>query len=361
MQNIRNSFMAVIVLVAFLVSGVPVALAAVPDGTGPWADEVISFDQGLRDDGSAVAVDRSDPANALGVAEGTDAINFVALGYGGELVLRFDDALIDGPGPDARIVETTYGDSDCLQYPERAKVWLSPDGVDWTPVGTGCQDRTIELSRAGLACAQYVKIEDVTEYWRFQALNVNHITDGYDVDGVEALHYQQGDCALLPEVNVGVMLDKSVEGFDGEGDYVIEEPTEVTYVYTVTNTGDIAVMVSSVEDSHCSPIEGPTGDTNEDELLDTDETWVYTCTQLISGTTTNKARVFVNDPNNPRENKAHDNAFFTVVMEGEAEESITICHQPGTKAEMTMVIPESAWSGHQGHGDYLGVCEAVAI
>ncbi|MFQ5687051.1 MAG: prepilin-type N-terminal cleavage/methylation domain-containing protein [Candidatus Scalindua sp.] len=35
---------------------------------------------------------------------------------------------------------------------------------------------------------------------------------------------------------------------------------------------------------------------------------------------------------------------------------ITICHKPGTSAEKTMVIPQSAWPGHQGHGDSLGAC-----
>jgi hypothetical protein len=36
---------------------------------------------------------------------------------------------------------------------------------------------------------------------------------------------------------------------------------------------------------------------------------------------------------------------------------VTICHKPGTPAEKTMSLPESALSGHIGHGDYLGPCE----
>ena len=35
---------------------------------------------------------------------------------------------------------------------------------------------------------------------------------------------------------------------------------------------------------------------------------------------------------------------------------VTICHKPGTAAEKTMVIPQSAWSGHEGHGDTEGAC-----
>jgi prepilin-type N-terminal cleavage/methylation domain-containing protein len=35
----------------------------------------------------------------------------------------------------------------------------------------------------------------------------------------------------------------------------------------------------------------------------------------------------------------------------------TICHKPGTNAEKTMIIPQSAWSGHEGHGDSVGACQ----
>ena len=39
---------------------------------------------------------------------------------------------------------------------------------------------------------------------------------------------------------------------------------------------------------------------------------------------------------------------------------ITICHKPGTVAEKTMVIPQSAWPGHEGHGDTEGACPISA-
>lgn len=35
---------------------------------------------------------------------------------------------------------------------------------------------------------------------------------------------------------------------------------------------------------------------------------------------------------------------------------VTICHQPGTPAQQTMSVPESAVPGHLGHGDCLGAC-----
>lgn len=36
--------------------------------------------------------------------------------------------------------------------------------------------------------------------------------------------------------------------------------------------------------------------------------------------------------------------------------SMAICHQPGSPAQQTMIIPSSAWNGHQVHGDYQGPC-----
>jgi hypothetical protein len=38
------------------------------------------------------------------------------------------------------------------------------------------------------------------------------------------------------------------------------------------------------------------------------------------------------------------------------EETVTICHKPGTPAEQTKRVPVSALAGHLGHGDTLGPC-----
>jgi hypothetical protein len=37
-------------------------------------------------------------------------------------------------------------------------------------------------------------------------------------------------------------------------------------------------------------------------------------------------------------------------------EKFPICHKPGTPAEKTLYLPESALRGHLGHGDTLGEC-----
>ena len=46
----------------------------------------------------------------------------------------------------------------------------------------------------------------------------------------------------------------------------------------------------------------------------------------------------------------------TITPTGTAEAFVTICHKPGTPAEQTKTIPESALNGHLGHGDTMGPC-----
>lgn len=61
----------------------------------------------------------------------------------------------------------------------------------------------------------------------------------------------------------------------------------VTYTYTVTNAGNIPLTGVSVSDDKCEPVTYQSGDANEDDKLDTSESWIFTCTTTITQTTTN--------------------------------------------------------------------------
>ena len=61
----------------------------------------------------------------------------------------------------------------------------------------------------------------------------------------------------------------------------------VTYIYTVTNPGIVALSAVSVIDDKCGPLIGYFGDTNSDALLDVSETWFYTCQKHLTMTTMN--------------------------------------------------------------------------
>jgi uncharacterized repeat protein (TIGR01451 family) len=63
----------------------------------------------------------------------------------------------------------------------------------------------------------------------------------------------------------------------------------VTYTETVTNPGVVALSNVSLVDDKCSPMQFISGDTNNDQMLDPSESWVYTCSSNLSETTTNTA------------------------------------------------------------------------
>src|SRR5476651_390741 len=80
------------------------ALAAAPDGLGPWADKVISTHQGLMKNGQPVPAARSNPLAALGVAENdTVDSHFYSLGFGGKITLGFKNGIKNG----VLVVEST--------------------------------------------------------------------------------------------------------------------------------------------------------------------------------------------------------------------------------------------------------------
>lgn len=64
---------------------------------------------------------------------------------------------------------------------------------------------------------------------------------------------------------------------------------DVTYTYTVTNPGLVAMHDVLVTDDKCAPVSGYSGDANNNKLLDPGESWIYTCRTNISVSTRNTA------------------------------------------------------------------------
>ena len=154
--------------------------------------EVVAFTQGVSSNGAAVPAARSIVANALGAPQKSDAVttdgnhNFLALGFGGDITIKFQGAIHNGPGADFRVWETTFPNwtNNCVTYPETIIALASQDGCNWTYLGGGCQDTEFDLG--SLPWAQYVRLVDVSNVASFAT--VGHITDGYDLDGIECLN-----------------------------------------------------------------------------------------------------------------------------------------------------------------------------
>jgi type VI secretion system secreted protein VgrG len=64
-------------------------------------------------------------------------------------------------------------------------------------------------------------------------------------------------------------------------------PGSVTYDYTVSNIGTVAMSNVTVVDNKCSTVGYISGDSNGDLKLDVNETWKYRCVAMLSQTTQN--------------------------------------------------------------------------
>lgn len=173
-----------------------------------WAASVVSTDQGKRKDGGNVVTERSDPNNALGAAQNNDTVNFFSLGFGGKIVLYFNNYIVNKPGTDVEIwvTETSYNSPSCANYPEKVTVEASKDGSAWTSLGTAqCLDSSFDLG--DLEWAKYVRLTDVSNPADFSS-----DADGYDVDGVKATSVNRLG-------TVSYMIRQKPKCTDGNGKY----------------------------------------------------------------------------------------------------------------------------------------------
>lgn len=180
----------------------------------------------LRRNGTPVAADRSNPKKALGKPENNSTVNFISLGFGGSIVLELGYIVFDKPGNDIQVVETSFGNPSCNNFPEKASVEVSLDKSSWTPLGsTLCQDGKIDFAAGGVQAVKYLRITDRTLGSRFSGT-----ADAYDLDGVIVL---QPGCELKPNAipalqteNENVQLLNILPGNSADS-YLIDGPEEI--------------------------------------------------------------------------------------------------------------------------------------
>lgn len=159
-------------------------IASSAQGSIVWASQVEHFDQGFKKNGGVVDASRSNPDHALGAPQGTDTLNFVSLGFGGEIVLSFGTPFAH----EAIVVETTYGNP--AGHPEAAELFVGI-GATWdvavwysvTTIQNTADNQPISLAgvmgESGHSAFNFVKIADRTN----PALHGGE-GDGFDIDGV---------------------------------------------------------------------------------------------------------------------------------------------------------------------------------
>ena len=90
-----------------------------------------------------------------------------------------------------------------------------------------------------------------------------------------------------------IAIDKTVRASGGgafsDSVQLVGSSGAVDYRMVVTNPSNVPLGSVTVTDPNCSPVSGPTGDTDNDTLLDTTETWTYTCSTTVNGDLVNVA------------------------------------------------------------------------
>jgi hypothetical protein len=219
----RITILTTVVVAALVIVGA--AQAGQPDGLGPWADYVVSHNQGCAfqppDMTTCVPVPatRRDPQAAVGPAESPFGPNqnipegtFYSLGFTdpstGEasITLGFDNTICNLPGAD--LVIDLFEITQEPYPPETVNVYVSADNIHYVFAGTVAKDGSVAMP-ASLATASFVKLVDATNRALF--VNTSIVADGYDLDGVRAL----GFCEPPPPGTIEV-CKASTNGMSGK-------------------------------------------------------------------------------------------------------------------------------------------------
>ena len=206
------------------------------------ASEVVlmSYLPGKCRGGANISADRTDKNKALGVPQGTDVVNFVSLGFGGTITLRFKYAVENNAtGLDLQVVETSYGNPSCNAYPEKARFEGSIDGTSWTDLGELCLDGKLEMGT--LPYLHLLRITDVSDKTKFGSS-----ADGFDVDGVVAINQCAASNARISveitddintanEVELAGILELYPNPASSSATFTFSSQTESSYEINIVN------------------------------------------------------------------------------------------------------------------------------
>src|SRR5207248_3136537 len=112
-----------------------------------------------------------------------------------------------------------------------------------------------------------------------------------DTDGVQATNAATAHVTIrdvLPQIAVAKSASQNT----------VHSGDPVTYSYSVTNPGTEPLLGVTVTDDKCSPVTFVSGDTNTDSILQSNETWKYSCTQNLTTATTNTSTASGHDDEN---------------------------------------------------------------
>jgi hypothetical protein len=155
---------------------------------------VINFTPGTTND-LLTPIDpaRLNTANALGMPEDSDATttnyNFLTLGFGGEITLKFAYPIHNGEGERlicCRNNTRCNNAGNCNVTQKRIRAFGSQDGCNWIWLGDGLPEHLLRFQNTWVGF-NTVKLQDISDI----SHPLRRIADGYDLDGVVCLHGEE--------------------------------------------------------------------------------------------------------------------------------------------------------------------------
>jgi hypothetical protein len=215
---------------------------------------------------------------------------------------------------------------------------------------------------------------DVGEAWVYSASgsategaysNTGTVEGFFDEGGPNETFLFAQDVSGYTGVTASIAIDKdtqiTADGTSIEGKYVLAG-TPITWVYTVTNDGDVALANVSVTDDQAGVtpttvfgVDGGgdsdsthnVGDNNNNDLLDTDETWIFTATGVTgesdySNTGTATADDYTDDCGNTASPSDEDTSGYFAANPSIAIDKDTICGTDGDSVEGGKILVGSS-------------------
>ncbi len=211
----------------------------------------------------------TDPANYYGVTSGIELTKFVntedANSAPGPLIAAGDDAVFTYELVNTGNWEVTVGD---LVDDAGTASDLTDDWVATLVGGDSDDDGLLDPNETWFYT--YTATATAGPYSNNASVTAEDIFDNELSDDDPANYYGS---------EPGIDVDKVTNGDDG---LLIEAGSDITWTYTVTNTGNVPLANINVEDNQEGTATYISGDTNNDNLLDLNETWTFE----IDGTAT---------------------------------------------------------------------------
>lgn len=203
-----------------------------------YATEAMDYLPGTTKNGGAVPAIRSNKDNAVGAPQNTDVVNFVSLGFGGKITLKFAYVVFDKAGDDLMLVETSYGNPSCNNYPETARLEVSLDNINWTMLTESyCLDQAIDMAGSGATMFHYLRISDASA---MSSSRFPGSADGFDVDGVVVT---QPGCTSTPAARLAAELGN-------DNTQIADEVAEVSvFPNPFTETQSIKLSTSNTDET----------------------------------------------------------------------------------------------------------------